>query len=117
MQSNLLRETIQCLSENGKSPSDVLWVGRSQYSCCGHDAVGRPIHKLQSYKSTWQDFCSKADFIYNAGYGLPEIPTDLIVVGEDFWLERADYDGSEWWVFKTMPTEPEETRELDLRGD
>ena len=38
---------------------------------------------------------------------------DLLIVGKDFWLERVEYDGSEWWEFKTMPREPEETRELE----
>lgn len=112
--ANLLKETIECLEDNGKMPSDVLWVGRSKYSCCGYEA-GKAIYKLQYYKSTWRDFCSKADFEYDAGYGLPEIPTDLIVVGKDFWLERHDYDGSEWWEFKTIPEEPEETTELNLK--
>jgi hypothetical protein len=27
----------------------------------------------------------------------------IIVVGKDWWLERHEYDGSEWWEFKTMP--------------
>ena len=26
---NLLEETIECLNENGKQTSDVLWVGRN----------------------------------------------------------------------------------------
>lgn len=26
-----------------------------------------------------------------------------VVVGKDFWLERGEYDGSEWWSFKTTP--------------
>lgn len=37
------------------------------------------------------------------GYGAPEVATDLLVVGADFWLERCEYDGSEWWEFKQMP--------------
>lgn len=41
----------------------------------------------------------------------------LIVVGKDFWLERHEYDGSEWWEFKSIPMEPEETIEFDLRAD
>lgn len=42
----------------------------------------------------------------NNGYGWPEIPKDLVVVGDNWWLERAEYDGSEWWEFKTIPKEP-----------
>lgn len=122
--TNFLEETIRCLNENGKTEEDVLWVGRgfgklssfsvfsnlsSFYSNCFSG-----VYMPEAYKSTWDDFKSKADFNYDDGYGMAYIPTDLVVVGKDFWLERATYDGSEWWAFKTAPTEPALTRELDL---
>ena len=106
MFKNLLQETIKCLNENGRQTSDVLWIGRSYFD------YEKKEHNY--YKSNWDDFCLKANFTYDAGYGGNEIPMDLVVVGKDFWLERHEYDGSEWWEFKTIPTEPEETRELDL---
>ena len=109
MRVNLLKETIEDLKANGRTEADVLWVGRNYI-----DYKNYPNRVYVPYKSTWEDFCSKADFFYDAGYGSPEIPMDLIVVGKDFWLERHEYDGSEWWEFKTMPVEPEETRELEL---
>ena len=31
--------------------------------------------------------------------------TDLVLVGDGWWIERCEYDGSEWWEFKTIPTE------------
>ena len=98
---NLLKETIEELTENGKSESDVLWVGRGFYAC--------------NYEKQ-EDFKAKADFEYDNGYGGNEIPMDLIVVGKDFWLERHEYDGAEWWEFKTMPKEPKETKELSLNS-
>ena len=106
---NLLNETIEVLKTNGKQETDVLWVGRNYYSWTENKNV--------AYKSTWDDFCLKANFYYDNGYGGNEIPMDLIVVGKDFWLERQDYDGYEWWEFKTLPTEPEETRELEIEGE
>lgn len=105
---NFLEETIKCLHDNGKTEADVLWVGR--------EYVSYPSRKLIAYKNTWEEFCSKADFEYDNSFGGVEIAEDLIVVGKDFWLERHEYDGSEWWEFKTMPTEPEETRELELKN-
>ena len=87
---NLLQETMNALKENGKTPADVRWVGRASISA----------------KSSWDDFPKQADFEYNNGYGWPEIPKDLVVVGDNWWLERAEYDGSEWWEFKTIPKEP-----------
>lgn len=108
MIKNLLEETIECLKENGKSESDVLWVGRN------YTKGYRETREHITYKGTWKDFRSRADFRYDAGFGANEIPMDLIVVGKDFWLERHEYDGSEWWEFKAMPVEPEETRKLNL---
>ena len=101
---NLLKETIEILNENGKTESDVLWVGR-----------GFGTLNMKEYKTTWEDFKEKADFEYDDGYGGNEIPMDLIIVGKDFWLERHEYDGSEWWEFKTMPKEPGVTSELSLK--
>ena len=109
---NLLKETIECLNDNDKQTSDVLWVGRD-YTDWREPLNPKPV----CYKSTWDDFCLKANFMYDDGYGGNEIPMDLIVVGKDFWLERHEYDGSEWWEFKTMPVEPEETRELVLKSE
>ena len=107
MLKNLLKETIECLNENNKQTSDVLWVGRNYYD--------RKAQEEVAYTNTWDEFCLKANFRYDAGYGGNEIPMDLIVVGKDFWLERHEYDGSEWWEFKTMPVKPKEVRELEVK--
>lgn len=40
---------------------------------------------------------------YDNGYGSAEIREDLLIVGDGWWLERDEYDGSEWWVFRTKP--------------
>jgi len=86
---NLLEETLEVLKYYDKTPSDVRWVG-SPYN-----------------SFSWVDFEGLADFEYDSGYGENEISTELLVVGEDWWLERAEYDGSEWWEFKTTPIKPE----------
>lgn len=88
---NLLQETLDALKENGKTPADVRWVGRA--------SIGA--------KCTWKDFAKQANFEYDNGYGSAEIPVDLIVAGDDWWLERAEYDGSEWFEFKAVPAEPD----------
>lgn len=38
-------------------------------------------------------------------HGAQHVATDLVLVGDDWWIERCEYDGSEWWEFKTIPTE------------
>jgi hypothetical protein len=86
--TNLLMETLEILENNGKSPEDVMWVGdKNQFT-------------------TWKDFVANANFEYDAGFGGNEIDMDLKVVGRNWWLERHEYDGSEWWEFKTLPSKP-----------
>ena len=49
---------------------------------------------------------------YNSGYGSAEIRTDLKIIGWNWWLERAEYDGAEWWELKTQPFIPNESRKI-----
>ena len=96
--SNLLKETLEILERNNKKETDVKWVGTS------------------THKTTWEDFKKNADVDYESGYGSSKVAQDLLVVGENWWLERGEYDGSEWWNYKEMPKEmpkePTETIEL-----
>lgn len=87
---NLLLETIEVLSAHNKEPRDVVWVG---------DEYGY---------TTWEDFKNKANITYDNGWGGNEVQMSLVVVGRDWWLERHEYDGSEWWEFKTIPQKPSE---------
>lgn len=83
---NLWKETIKELEGRGKSFDDVLAV-------CGNE-----------FQITKDDFKEYANTEYDSGYGAPEVAEDLLVIGADFWLERHEYDGSEWWEFKQVPT-------------
>lgn len=35
-----------------------------------------------------------------------------MLVGDGWWIERAEYDGSEWWEFKTIPTEKDKVEHI-----
>jgi hypothetical protein len=97
-ESNLLEETIKLMAEHGKAPTDVRFV------------VGNPgCHYRISVVGvgTWEDFAALADIKYDNGFGGAEIDEALQVVGDDWWLERHEYDGSEWWEFKTLPRRAE----------
>lgn len=87
--SNLLNETIKVLKANGKTEEDVLWCGAEEFGYFD-----------------WTDFKTLANVEYDEGFGGSEVAIELIVVGADFWLERHEYDGSEWWEFKSMPVKP-----------
>jgi hypothetical protein len=87
---NLLKETVDVLHEIGKSGADVAWIGNR--------------HGTMSIR--WDEF-EKAAMLcnYDGGYGGQEVASDLIVMGAGgaWWLERGEYDGSEWWNFMTAP--------------
>lgn len=84
---NLLNETRDILLSNNKTFDDVIFIGdRATYT-----------------KVTVKEFLEHANVEYKNGFGIEEINTDLILVGKDFWLERHEYDGSEWWEYKSMP--------------
>lgn len=85
---NLLSETKKVLSDNGKTPKDVRWVGTRHIA------------------ATWGNFAQVANVEYSAGFGAPQVAQDLIIVGDGWWMERHEYDGSEWWEFKEMPDMP-----------
>jgi len=94
MQANLLKGTIQILENYGKTLTDVEWIGTS------------------GYEITFEQFITLADVEYDAGYGAQKVATDLLVVGNGWWLERHEYDGSEWWEYKECPKRPAEIREV-----
>lgn len=94
--SNLLIETLEILRTAGKSSTDVEWVGNSKVWF------------------TWQEFEELADTEYDKGFGAQEVAQDVLVVGKDWWLERGEYDGAEWWEYKTLPLKP--SKQITLRA-
>lgn len=90
--ANLLKQTLEILKNNGKSSDDVRWVG-----------VHAEPYKKKDAEGSWDDFAKLANIIYDDGYGGNKIERCLVVVGDDWWLERGEYDGGEWWEFKTLP--------------
>jgi hypothetical protein len=95
---NLLEETIKVMAKNNKTIKDVVWVGTRE---------GR---------TSWQEFEKLANKTYYSGYGGENVNLDLLVVGKGWWLERQEYDGSEWWEFKAFPAMPRKKR-FSWRGD
>jgi hypothetical protein len=88
MNKTLLSQTLYILEKNGIQEEDVRWIGN---------------HK---YWSTWDNFKQNADFTYDSGFGAAEVAQDLMVVGDDWWMTRGEYDGSEWWDFHRKPALP-----------
>jgi hypothetical protein len=83
--ANLLTETVYVLSQHDKTPYDVLWVGSRD----------------GEYAISFDEFSEIANIEYDNGYGGQEIATDLVIVGDDWWMDRHEYDGAESWDFHT----------------
>lgn len=101
--ANLLDETLEVMKRNHKVPEDVNFIRCKLDNWAQDDGYAE-----YEYYMTWDDFAEQANKIYDNGYGGTEIKDNLQIVGKDWWLERHEYDGSEWWEFKSLPTQPKE---------
>lgn len=99
-ETTLLQETIEELKDHGKTPKDVRWCGKTAWA-------ENDYAKEEKYYFTWEEFAEVSNFEYEGGFGIKEILLDLVIAGDDFWLERHEYDGAEWWEFKTLPSRPD----------
>ena len=54
----------------------------------------------------WELFLEQLNFYYDNGYGGQEL-YGTVWLNNGNWLERGEYDGSEWWEYKTYPEIPE----------
>lgn len=89
--TNLREETEAAIAESGRTPEDVSWVGTRD--------------TLLDTKSFWR---AAARTVYDSGFGAQEVASDLVIVFRDgAWLERAEYDGSEWWEYRRKPRRPD----------
>ena len=83
---NLWEETICVLAHNGKTWADVKYI-------CGDD--------FRISKENYEEVAKNTN--YDDGFGAPEVAEDLQIIGEDWWLTRDEYDGSEYWIFHKKP--------------
>ena len=70
-----------------------------------------PILLKENYTPTdYVEFLDKLNFEYDAGYGGQELYGIVWLIEEGTWLERGEYDGSEWWDYKRCPQIPNELK-------
>lgn len=104
--------TIGFLQYYGKTPEDIKWVEIRPRGWRGEE--------IPPQVGNWEDFAILADKNYELGFLIGGRHDDyfdassiedrsLKLVGKDFWVETDlnDEFGTCWWVFKTLPTYPE----------
>ena len=92
---NLWDETIEELLDSGKTFEDVEYIQGSDFKIT---------------KENFERIAKKT--FYDSGYGAAKVATDLVIVGKDWWLERREYDGLEWWGFQEKPKQINEVRNI-----
>lgn len=58
----------------------------------------------------YEEFLEKLNFEYDGGYGGQELYGRVWLMEDHTWLERGEYDGSEWWEYKKCPRVPDELK-------
>ena len=94
--TNLLQETERVLKNHNKTFNDIKWISIEG------ELIPIDLFRIQADKS------------YDSGYGCAEVNESLLIVGDGWWLERREYDGSEWWEFVTAPVKPNRPERCDL---
>lgn len=96
--TNFLEETKESITQSGHRPEQITFIGSRD----------------GEYGFTfWSDFEKLADFDYDSSYGGQHIASDLVVVFDDgSYLERGEYDGSEWWDYQKTPDVPKEFKKV-----
>lgn len=89
MAINAQQELLQVLKSIEKNQSDISWM----------------LVYTQSYSDISEAFTTIDDlgFTYDNGYGSQEL-FGIVYFNDGTWLERGEYDGSEWWEHITTPT-------------
>ena len=97
---NLGSETVKKLGNYGYNVQDIEWIGNRDFTI--------PIHEF---------FEVARHTNYNNGYGIANIPRDLIIVLKDgCWFSRGEYDGSEWWEYNVPPHRPYHRKHLMVKN-
>ena len=75
-----------------------------------HSSRGTFLLKQHHSYNNWLRFLEQLDFDYDEGYGGQELEGTVWLLDRT-WLERREYDGSEWWEHKVLPPLPKELTE------
>lgn len=104
--TNALEELLSKLERNNCSIK-CAYITTSRFSYWDdHDNYVEPAPILlkEGYTSEeYQEFLHKMDFEYDSGYGGQELYGTVWLMEDNTWLERGEYDGSEWWEYRKCP--------------
>ena len=86
---NAKQELLEELETHNKTIDNIVAIIVTYEPDCKH------VRKIKSLE--------ELDFNYYNGYGGQELDGYVLLDDQD-WLERHEYDGSEWWEYKKYPS-------------
>ena len=95
---NFLEETERLLERQHKTWADVQWVGTPTFEL-----------DVENFKRVAKDV------VYNSSYGIQESVDDILIVGNDWYMERRSYGGAERWAYVSKPKRPTQTWNGDFK--
>lgn len=99
--TNLLKETLKNMEVYGLVPEDIVYIGTN------------PNHNPPHYACSWEEFTKLADAEYSSELGSQQVASDLVIVFSDgTFMDRGEYDGSEWWEINLPMLLPEQTKPI-----
>lgn len=94
--TNYMEEFNDVLSLHDYTIDNIVWIGTSEFKI--------PISEFVKVAT---------NTTYNAGFGRPETPSDIVVVMDDnSYFERQEYDGAEYWFHRKPLRKPYATFHL-----
>lgn len=69
------------------------------------------VLKLNYTDKDFSEFVNKLDFEYDGGYGIQTI-YGTVWLEDGTWVNRGEYDGSEWWEHHKCPDIPEKCSDV-----
>jgi len=103
---NAKDELLTLLKENNKIKCAFISYSSSYRK---NDLCKQIILKTNYTLQHYEEFLNLLDFNYYSGYGSQEL-FGTIWFEDGTWLNREEYDGSEWWEHFAIPTIPEECK-------
>ena len=88
---SLIEEIKKQLYLNNKLISDIVWVGSRDGTVRG----------------TWQDFYTLYNYYYSCLFNFPQVPLDLVIMGND-WHLCFEYNNKWHWQYYALPLQTQE---------
>ena len=98
---NVNTELLEAIVQSGHTLADVSWV---VLELADESWGNKPVATINT--DNIDDALSGFGGLeYDDGYG-SQMLFGTLVFNDHTWLERGEYDGSEWWTFCQVPVRP-----------